>query len=68
MKVSDEAIAITTRVAPSFIRIGHLDLHSRRCQTDTAAARVYKGTRDAAKTALRQLVRGCIMKLKVENT
>ena len=68
MKVSDEAIAITTRVAPSFIRIGHLDLHSRRCQTHTAAARAYKGTSDEAKTALKQLVRECIMSPGVSQT
>ena len=56
MKMFEEIMAITTRVAPSFIRIGHVDLHSRRCQPTTAAARVYPGTPAEAKAALRQLV------------
>ena len=56
MKMFEEIMAITTRVAPSFIRIGHVDLHSRRCQPTTAAARVYPGTPAEAKAALRKLV------------
>jgi len=34
-----EACAITTRVAPSFTRVGHLDLFARRAMTSDEAAR-----------------------------
>jgi uncharacterized protein YdiU (UPF0061 family) len=37
-----EACAITTRVAPSFMRIGHLDLFARRAEARGAASEAHK--------------------------
>ena len=37
----NEKTAITTRVAPSFLRIGHLDLHARRVLGSNPTARAY---------------------------
>lgn len=38
-----EAASITTRVSPSFIRIGHLDLHARRVVGDNPTATAWRG-------------------------
>ena len=52
-----EKTAITTRVSPSFLRIGHLDLHARRVLGNNPTARAYvdKNKDDAKRLALEAL-------------
>ena len=36
-RMIEEKCAISTRVAPSFLRVGHIELHGRRARKDAAA-------------------------------
>ena len=36
-RMVEEKCAISTRVAPSFLRVGHIEVHGRRARKDAAA-------------------------------
>lgn len=62
-----EKTAITTRVAPSFLRIGHLDLHARRVLGSNPTARAYvkekkENSKKLAMEALEKIVKHALFR------
>jgi len=55
-------MAITTRVAPSFTRVGHIEVHSRRLDKSGPARRAWRKSASDARDALEAIVRHVIVR------
>jgi len=59
--MQEEAMAITTRIAPSFLRVGHMDLHARRTRPGIARDGWEKGDAEA-KEAVEKMVKHALFR------
>ena len=58
----NEFVAITTRVAPSFLRIGHIEVHARRLNPSSPAASAWVLSESDARDSLERIVKHALVR------